>query len=501
MPYGPDRLVLLTGASGYVGSRLLERLQQAGWPVRCLARRPLSLEGRVRAGTEIVKGDTLDRGSLDIAFRGVHTACYLVHSMAGDGDFEELDRRAAVNFAEAARAAGVAQIVYLGGLGRDEALSSHLASRQEVGRLLRASGVPTVELRASIVIGSGSASFEIVRALVEQLPVIVAPRWVETLAQPIAIEDVLDSLVGAIELRRPLDGIYEIGGADQVTYAEVMREYARQRGLRRHVFLSPILTPRLSRMLLRALSPAYGRVAGAMVESLRNETIVADPSRRAPFGVTGQGLSAAIERALVSEDRAFAHTRWSRELVPAQQPARWGGTRFGRRRVHSRVVQVEPGPDAAFALIQRIGGATGWYGAQWFWTLRGLIDRLRGGTGLRRGRRDANDLRIGDAVDFWRVEHLEAGRLLRLAAEVKMPGRLWLQFEVDSSGERTVIRQTTVFDPAGYVGLAYWYLLYPIHQNIFGRMLRGIQRALSSPPARRDERANRHPRLLSRPTS
>lgn len=495
-----DRLVLLTGASGYVGSRLLERLQQAGWPLRCLARRPQSLEGKVAAGTEIVRGDTLDPDSLELALRGVHTACYLVHSMAGSGDFEELDRRAAVNFAEAARAAGVAQIVYLGGLGRDETLSSHLASRQEVGRLLRAGGVPTVELRASIVIGSGSTSFEVVRALVEQLPVIVAPRWVETLAQPIAIEDVLDSLVGAIELRHPLDGVYEIGGADQVTYAELMREYARQRGLHRRVVRVPLVTPRLSRVLLRALSPAYGRVAAAMVESLRNETIVAPSSGRGPFGVTGRGLSAAIEGTLVSEDRAFARTRWSSALSPAQ-PLRWGGARFGSRRVYSHVIDVGPRAEEAFAPIQRIGGATGWYGAQWFWILRGLLDRLRGGPGLRRGRRDANDLRIGDTVDFWRVEHLEPGRVLRLEAEMKMPGRLWLQFETDSSGPRTVIRQTTVFNPAGYVGLAYWYLLYPIHRRIFARMLHGIQRALAAAPSARVAIDEPHPLLLGRTPS
>ena len=472
---------MITGASGYVGGRLLHRLEAENRPLRCLTRRPELLRDRVGPHTEVVEGDVLDRGSLDAAFQGIHTAYYLVHSMGGGGDFEELDRRAALNFAEAARAAGVAQIVYLGGLGDDEDLSPHLASRHEVGRLLRGGGVPTVELRASIVIGSGSASFEIVRALVEHLPVIVAPRWVETLAQPIAIEDVIDYLLAAIEFERPVDAIYEIGGADQVSYADVMREYARQRGLRRRVLRTALITPRASRMFLGLLTPVYGRVAAAMVDSLRNETIVSSPTAHAAFAARQRGLSAAIERALVNEDREFAETHWSDALGP-RRPVHWGGLPFGRRLVASRVVHVKRRPEEAFAPIQRIGGTTGWYAANWFWRLRGFIDTLRGGVGLRRGRRDPHDLRVGDTVDFWRVERLESGRVLRLVAEMKIPGRLWLQFEVDPTGHDSVVRQTTVFDPAGYVGLAYWYLLYPVHHRVFGRMLRGIQRATPGGP-------------------
>jgi uncharacterized protein YbjT (DUF2867 family) len=477
-----NRTILLTGASGYVGGRLLRRLEASSRPLRCLTRRPHLLRDRVQPQTEVVEGDVLDRASLAAAFQGVHTACYLVHSMGGAGDFEELDRRAAINFAEAARAAGVKQIVYLGGLGRDDDLSPHLASRHEVGRLLRDHGVPTVELRASIVIGSGSASFETVRALVEHLPVIVAPRWVETLAQPIAIEDVIDYLLAAIELERPVDAIYEIGGADQVTYAEVMREYARQRGLHRRVIRIPLITPRASRVLLGLLTPVYGRIAAAMVQSLRNETIVTSPVAHAAFRASGRGLSAAIERALVNEDQEFAETRWS-DALPQERPLRWGGLPFGRRLVSSRVVRVDRTPEEAFAPIQRIGGATGWYASNWFWRLRGLLDTLRGGVGLRRGRRDPHDLRVGDTVDFWRVERLEPDRLLRLAAEMKIPGRLWLQFEVDPAEHDSLLRQTTVFDPAGYVGLGYWYLLYPIHHGVFSRMLRGIQRATLSDSA------------------
>jgi uncharacterized protein YbjT (DUF2867 family) len=470
--------ILLTGASGYVGGRLLPRLQDRGRPVRCLTRHPEVVRARARPGTAVLEGDVLDRASLDPAMAGVHTAYYLVHSMSGAGDFEDLDRRAATNFAMAARSAGVAQIVYLGGLGSGERLSPHLASRQEVGRILGSVGIPTIELRASIVIGSGSASFETVRALVEHLPVIVAPDWVETLAQPIAIEDVVEYLLATIELERPVHGVFEIGGLDRVTYADVMREYARRRGLRRRVTRMSLITPRASRLLLGLLTPVYGRIAAAMVDSLRNETIVTSSAAQAAFAVQPRGLAAAIERALVNEDHEFAATRWS-DALPQERPLRWGGLPFGRRLVASRVARVDAGPDEAFAPIQRIGGSTGWYAADWFWRLRGLLDTLRGGVGLRRGRRDPHELRVGDTVDFWRVERLEPGRLLRLSAEMKIPGRLWLQFEVDPHGRGALVRQTTVFDPAGYVGLAYWYVLYPVHHRVFSGMLRGILRAAS----------------------
>ena len=474
------KTILLTGATGYVGGRLLQRLECSGHLIRCLTRRPENLAARVGATTEVVAGDVLDSASLDRALEGVDAAYYLIHSMETASAFEELDRRAASTFAEAARAAGLRRIIYLGGLGAGE-LSPHLASRQEVGAILRSSGVPTMEFRASIVIGSGSASYEIVRALVESLPVVIAPPWVETAAQPIAIEDLLDYLVAALARDDGGDAILEIGGAEPVTYGEIIREYARQRGLRRRVVHSSLLTPRVSRFFLGLITPVYGQVAGALMESLRNETIVQSRSGLEAFPVRPRGVHGAIERALVNEDMAFAETRWS-DALATEPPSRLTPIPLGRRLVSSRVLRVTAATGEAFEPIQRIGGHPGWYAANWFWRVRGLIDTLRGGVGLRRGRRDPHDLRVADTVDFWRVEAIDPGRRLRLAAEMKIPGRLWLQFEVEPHGAGAVeIRQTTVFDPAGYVGLAYWYLFCPVHQLVFGSMLRGIGRAVERP--------------------
>lgn len=498
-----QRTVLLTGATGYVGGRLLHHLEaDRRLRVRCLTRRPEALAGRAGTDTELVQGDVLDSGSLARALRGVDTAYYMIHSMGGHGDFEALDRSAARNFAAAASTAGVRRIIYLGGLGTGSDLSSHLASRHEVGDLLRASGVPTIEFRASIVIGSGSASYETVRALVETLPVMITPRWVNTAAQPIAVEDLVSYLLAALEHEE--GAIFEIGGRNRVSYGDIMREYARQRGLRRRLVPVPFLSPSASRLFLGLLTPVYGRVAGAMVDSLRNETVVNSAKALETFPVTPRPLSDAIARALINEDREFAETRWSDAFAPGQ-PLRWTGRTFGRRFVSSRSAHVRRPPACAFQPIRRIGGKTGWYATEWFWKARGLLDTLRGGVGLRRGRRDPVDLRVGDTVDFWRVERFERDRVLRLAAEMKIPGRLWLQFEVDPDHNGgSHLRETTVFDPAGYVGLIYWYLLCPVHQVVFGRMLHGIARAAQVPtdraqiaeiPSRGDARTRLRSRL------
>lgn len=473
--------ILLTGATGYVGGRLLPLFEQRGLRVRCLSRRPDSLRSRVGAATEVVAGDVLDRVSLDAAMRGVDTAYYLVHSMGATGDFEREDREAANTFAEAARTAGVRRIVYLGGLGdASHQLSKHLRSRQETGQRLRATGVPVIEFRASIVIGSSSLSFELIRALVERLPIMICPKWVRVLAQPIAIEDLLQYLVEALELPDGMSQVFEIGGPDQVSYGDIMREYARQRGLRRLMIPVPVLTPRLSSLWLGLVTPVYARIGRKLVESLRNPTLVTNHDADGAFSVRPRGLRAAIERALGNEDRELARTRWSDALSSAGRTPRWGGTRFGTRLVDSRTVVVPLPPEAAFAPIQRIGGGTGWYYANWLWRLRGFLDLLVGGVGVRRGRRDPLQLGVGDALDFWRVEQIEPGRLLRLKAEMKLPGRAWLEFEVTGDQDQSTIRQTALFDPVGLTGLLYWYAVYPLHQFVFAGMLRNIARAAQS---------------------
>lgn len=476
-PVADRPLILLTGASGYVGGRLLEALEGAGARLRCMTRRPEELGGRVAAGTEVVPGDVLDPDSLDRALAGVDVAYYLVHSMASGTGYHDADRRGASAFAGAARRAGVGRIVYLGGLGRGDDLSAHLSSRQEVGRILASSGVATLELRASIVIGSGSASFEMIRALVEILPVMITPRWVATRTQPIGIEDVVAYLREALELPEEGSAVYEIGGPDRVSYGELMREYARQRGLRRAFISVPVLTPRLSSLWLGLVTPIYARVGRALVDSLRNETIVRDDRARAAFRVRPLGMREAMARALANEDRAFAATRWSGALSVGGRRASWGGLRFGSRLVDARQVEVSCPAARAFLPISRIGGDTGWYHANLLWRLRGLLDLLVGGPGLRRGRRDPDRLLPGDTLDFWRVEAVEPDRLLRLAAEMRLPGRAWLQFEVEARGQKSIIHQTAIFDPVGLFGQLYWYALWPLHQYVFGGTLRALARA------------------------
>ena len=476
----PDdaKLTLLTGATGYVGGRLLHALEAVDYRVRCLSRHPEALRQRVAQTTEVVRGDVLDAESLASSMVGVHTAYYLVHSMASANSFEVEDRRAAHAFAVAARDAGVQRIVYLSGLGRGSELSAHLRSRQEVGRILRESGVPTIEFRAAIVIGSGSASFEMIRALVEKLPVMITPRWVNTSTQPIAVEDVIAYLKQALDLEINGSRIIEIGGADQVTYLDLMKEYARQRGLKRWMIPVPVLSPRLSSLWLGLVTPVYARVGRELVDSLRNETIVRDGSANDLFSIRPLGSRESLKRALANEDREFAETRWSDAFSSVSVSQQWGGVNFGRRIVDSRSVRVPFSPPKAFRPIEKLGGKTGWYYGDWLWRSRGLLDLLFGGAGMRRGRRDPDRLLAGDTLDFWRVEEIQTDSLLRLAAEMRLPGRAWLQFEVKPDGSGSVVHQTAIFDPAGVLGQLYWYLLYPVHQFVFAGMLRGIVNAM-----------------------
>ena len=471
-------LTCLTGGTGYIGGRLLALLEDRGRRVRCLTRRPEALQNRVGSSTEVVRSDVLDRDSLSTALDGAQTAYYLVHNMGSGDDFEQKDREGAANFAGAAQACGVKRIIYLGGLGDpSHQLSAHLRSRQEVGEILRRSGLQVIEFRASIVIGSGSLSFELIRSLVERLPIMVCPKWVATPAQPIAIEDVLEYLLAALDLPAGESHVFEIGGPNQVSYGDIMSEYARQRGLRRRMISVPVLTPYLSSLWLGLVTPVYARTGRKLIEGLRNPTIVRDASALEAFTIRPRGLREAIERAFANEDQEFAKTRWSDAISSAGELPRWGGRRFGSRIVDSRAIDVDVPVEAAFAPIQRIGGETGWYFGNWLWRLRGLLDLLVGGVGVRRGRRDPVNLQPGDALDFWRVEEVEPPHRLRLAAEMRLPGRAWQEFEVSESDDGARIRQTATFDPVGLTGLAYWYALYPLHRLVFAGMLGGIARA------------------------
>jgi uncharacterized protein YbjT (DUF2867 family) len=473
-------LILLTGASGYVGGRLRHALEADERPLRCMARRPEYLRSRVAPATEVVAGDVLDSSSLPAALRGVHTAYYLIHSMASSADYAEEDRRGAESFAEAARRAGVRRLIYLGALGHGERLSRHLASRQEVGRIFRQSGIPTVEFRASIVIGSGSLSFELVRSLVEKLPAMVTPSWVSTPTQPIGIEDLVTYLVAALDLPSRESVVYEIGGPDRVSYGDLMREYARLRGLKRVMVPVPLLTPRLSSLWLALVSPVYAQVGRELIDGVRNATVVQDDAALHDFAVRPRGIREVLARALVNEDLRFAATRWSDALSSQRAPRRWGGVKFGSRLVDSRAAWVNREPRQAFQPISRIGGDAGWYFGNALWRLRGWLDVVVGGPGMRRGRRDPESVLPGDTLDFWRVEAVEPGRLLRLAAEMRVPGRAWLQFEVTPADGGSLIRQTAIFDPVGASGLLYWYGLWGIHQMVFAGMLRNIVRAAAS---------------------
>jgi uncharacterized protein YbjT (DUF2867 family) len=447
-------LILVTGATGYVGGQLLQALLAAGHRVRCLARRPESLRIPEMAGAELVAGDVLDPACVRAALAEVRTAFYLVHSMGSAGSFEEEDRRAAGNFADAARDLGVSRIVYLGGLGASSpTLSPHLRSRHEVGEILRSSGVPVIEFRASVVIGSGSLSFEMIRSLVELLPLMIAPRWVAIPAQPIAIRDLLEYLLAALDLPCERSRVFEIGGADQVSYGGLMREYARQRGLKRLIIPVPVLTPRLSSLWLGLVTPLYVRVGRKLIDSIRHPTVVRDRSALAEFTVRPVGYREAIAAALRAEDHG-------------------GGGAF----VHSLETTVNASPEQAFAPIRRIGGATGWYYANWLWRLRGIVDIWMGGLGLSPGRRHPDQLQVGDVVDCWNVEAYEANHRLLLAARMRLPGRAWLEFRVDRSDSHSVIRQTAIFDARGLLGRAYWYVTYPVHRILFAGMLKQIGR-------------------------
>ncbi|WP_374776487.1 SDR family oxidoreductase [Streptomyces sp. NBC_01310] len=485
----PGSLCLVTGATGYIGGRLVPDLLAAGHRVRCLARTPAKLRDHPWAGqAEIVRGDVTDAASLAGALRGVDVAYYLVHALGSGRDFERTDRRAARTFAEQARAAGVRRIVYLGGLiprgVPDRDLSPHLRSRAEVGRIFLDSGVPTTVLRAAVVIGSGSASFEMLRYLTERLPVMVTPSWVRTRIQPIAVRDVLRYLVGSARMPDEVSRAFDIGGPEVLTYRDMMLRYASVAGLpRRIIFPVPVLTPGLSSHWVGLVTPVPPSIARPLAESLKFEVVcdehdIADWVPDPPG--TPIGFDTALRLALQRVRDARVTTRWSSASVPGAPSdplptdPDWAG---GSLYTDVRERTVDASPQALWRVVEGIGGENGWYSFPLAWAARGWLDRLVGGVGLRRGRRDADHLRIGDSLDFWRVEEIERGRLLRLRAEMRLPGLAWLEMyaERDEQG-RTRYRQRALFHPHGLAGHAYWWSVSPFHAVVFGGMARTIAR-------------------------
>ena len=468
-------LVLLTGATGYVGGRLLKALEESQYHLRCLVRRPELLRPRVDSKTDVVKADVLDRSSLIQAMDGVKMAFYLVHSMGSAESFEENDRIAAQNFGEIAKEAGVERIIYLGGLGNEkEVLSSHLRSRQEVGYILRASKVPVIEFRASIVIGSGSLSFEMIKSLVERLPVMLIPKWALMSAQPIAIDDLISYLIEALYKINNANYLFEIGGYDQVSYLDIMRIYAKSINKRVLMIPVPVLTPYLSSLWLGLVTPLYARIGRKLVESIVHSTVVQDDTALRNFKIKPIGVEEAIQRAIKLENKESAASRWYDSTSSSGETNPYKGYRFTEKLVDARTLNINVPPETAFNPIKNIGGEQGWYAWNLLWQLRGLIDLLLGGVGMRRGRSNKDKLIAGEIIDFWRIEKVVPNNFLSLSAEMKLPGRAWLEFEVIGNGSSSTIKQTAIFEPAGIFGKIYWYSLYPLHQIIFAGMLQAI---------------------------
>jgi uncharacterized protein YbjT (DUF2867 family) len=506
---GPEPLALVTGATGYIGGRLVPELLAAGYRVRCLARDPSRLRGRAWSDqVEVARGDLDDPASVRAALDGVEVAYYLVHSLASE-DFVDRDRRGAETFAIEAQRAGIRRIVYLGGpQPREERVSPHLASRLEVGRILLGSGVPTAVLRAAVIIGSGSASFEMLRHLTERLPAMVVPRWASNRIQPIAIRDVLRYLVAAASLPPEVSREFDIAGPDVLTYADMMKRYAAVARLPKRLIIQvPVLTPGLSAHWVGAITPVPSSIARPLVESLRNEALAHEHDIAAyipdpPGGLVG--FERAVELALKRVKEADVATRWSSASTPGApsdplpSDPDWAG---GSLYEDARQAAVDAPAEALWRIIEGIGGDRGYYSLPWAWELRGLADRAVGGVGLRRGRRDPDRVMVGDALDFWRVEERVPCELLRLRAEMRLPGLAWLEFGVAPDGpSRSTYRQRAVFAPHGFLGHVYWWAVAPFHGVVFGSMVRNIgaaAEALARAEAAEASRAGARPETLA----
>ncbi len=470
--------ILVLGATGYIGGRLVPRLILAGHPVRCLVRSPRKLAARHWPGVEIVEGDALRPEALWTAMKDIEVVYYLIHSLhAGEKRFAELDKKAAGNVAEAARVAGVKRIIYLGGLGkRGVEKSAHLKSRHEVGDILRSSGVPVTEFRAAVIIGSGGVSFEMMHHLVNRLPVMICPKWIFVKTQPISVRDVLHYLVECLHVPQSRERVIDIGGPDILSYGDMMKIIARVLGLKRRFIPIPLLSPRLSSYWINWVTPIPASIARTLIESLRSETICENEEAKQLFHFHLTPFEDSVRRSLGKISMHRVETKWTDAGLPfeKEEEEEIDPSHFLRDvRIHEAKVPAEK----LFVLIQSIGGENGWYASDWLWRTRGFIDQQIGGVGLRRGRRHPVEIAVGDALDFWRVEDFVPNQRLLLRAEMKVPGEAWLEFLAEPHDDtHSRLTQIARFYPRGLAGLLYWYGLYPLHKLIFRGMAREIIR-------------------------
>lgn len=481
MPETTQDFILVTGATGYIGGRLVPQLLERGYRVRVFVRDAARLQGRSWTGkVEVVEGDVLHPEDLPAAMEDIDAAYYLIHNMSEKKGYRRQEIIAARNFGQTAHRAGVKRMIYLGGLGDpDQDLAAHLESRQATGEELANHGVPVTEFRAAIVVGSGSMSFEMIRYLTERLPVMICPRWVYQKVQPIAVDDVLAYLGAALDTEESIGKVIEIGGSEVLPYAEMMKIYAQERGLKRWLIPVPVLTPGLSSHWVHWMTPVSASLTRPLIEGLRNEIVVKDPSAKNIFpSISPISYREAVRRALSKLGAGEVETRWT-DALQSSQGDRMPVTLKSQQGLilEQREIMVNAPQDQVFDVVTSLGGDQGWLYLDWAWQLRGLIDRLFGGAGLRRGRRDPQSLRVGDAVDFWRVEVVERPTQLRLRAEMLLPGDAWLQFGTKAiDRDQTALQQTAFFAPKGLAGFLYWYLIYPLHSLSFSGLIKSIKK-------------------------